>query len=301
MLHHNPKWLWKHCKHVIPPPNELMSLVKEVYSTYGPLKDAKTGVPLFNDVAWEATKNVLKVIQQGLVSDPPGVPLYYAYGTDKDGLTLYRCACGTNSTEGGVHRPIRALMPKSGASPRHAHMALLDFILKHNLQVGTYNWTARLIVPTSHVITGWVNGDLYSPTTEVLGILPVPGSIQAEVGMTEFNPDSLDAGQHQHRYLAKVQNTCFAVISVHSKAEKDLFSEMMAKNSFSPSGNGLPNWKHGAKIWNEKANGSTIFYKLHEHLRAYHTEWVSIANQKLTQAQSKEICQAVDKRIRSEQ
>ncbi|KAG8940314.1 hypothetical protein FRC03_005608 [Tulasnella sp. 419] len=158
-----------------------------------------------------------------------------------------------------------------------------------------------IIVPTSHVITGWVNGNLYSPTTEVFGILPVPGSIQAEVGMTEFNPDSLDAGQHQHRYLAKVQNTRFAVISVHSKAEKDLFSEMMAKNSFSPSGNGLPNWKHGAKIWNEKANGSTIFYKLHEHLRAYHTEWVSIANQKLTQAQSKEIRQAVDKRIRSEQ
>ncbi|KAG8940258.1 hypothetical protein FRC03_005638 [Tulasnella sp. 419] len=143
MLHHNPKWLWKRCKRVIPPPNELMSLVKEVYSTYGPLKDAKTGVPLFNDVAWEATKNVLKVIQQGLVSDPPGVPLYYAYGTDKDGLTLYRCARGTNSTEGGVHRPIQALMPKSGASPRHAHMALLDFTLKHNLQVGTYNRTGQ--------------------------------------------------------------------------------------------------------------------------------------------------------------
>lgn len=134
-LKQQPKWLWKRCRRVIPPPDKLVPLVAEVYRTYGPLRDAKTGQPLFNAAAWESARNVLKTIAQGYVSDPPGVGLYFAYGKDKRGLTLYRCARGTNATEGGIHRPIRRLMPTSGASPRHARAVLLDFTLSHNLKV----------------------------------------------------------------------------------------------------------------------------------------------------------------------
>jgi hypothetical protein len=42
MLQFNAKWLWKHCKRVIPPPEQLYPLVKEVYLTFGPLLDAKS-------------------------------------------------------------------------------------------------------------------------------------------------------------------------------------------------------------------------------------------------------------------
>lgn len=128
-------YVWKRCKRVIPPPHILLPLVAEVFKTYGPLKDAKTQEPLFNKPAWLMVRNVLRTIELGYVSDPAGIALYTAYGIDKNGLTLYRCARGTNATEGGVHRPIRAAMPKSGAGPRHAKMRLLDFAIKHNLHV----------------------------------------------------------------------------------------------------------------------------------------------------------------------
>lgn len=131
----DPKWLWKRCKRVIPPPNIIFPLVADVYKTYGPLRDAKTGAPLFNENAWKASRNVLDLIHHGFLSDPPGIALYYAYGTDQQGLTLYRCVRGTNTTEGAVHRPIRHLMPRSGSGPRHTRMAILDFACKRNLRV----------------------------------------------------------------------------------------------------------------------------------------------------------------------
>jgi hypothetical protein len=42
-----PTWLWRRCKRVIPPPKLLYPLVEKIFLTYGPLKDATTGQPLF--------------------------------------------------------------------------------------------------------------------------------------------------------------------------------------------------------------------------------------------------------------
>ncbi len=129
-------WLWKRCKRLIPPPELLYSKVAHVFRTYGPLKDAKTGLPLFNKAAWHTAKNILSLVQLGYLSDPPGIPLYYSIGIDtKCGLPIYRCIRGTNWTEGGVHRHLRTHLPTSGVSPRHMLTCLYDFILRHNLLV----------------------------------------------------------------------------------------------------------------------------------------------------------------------
>jgi hypothetical protein len=94
MLQFNAKWLWKHCKRIIPPPELLYPLVKEVYTTFGPLLDAKTRKPLFNSHVWKDADNVLMAIQAGLLSDPPGIPLYFQMGVDKKhaNLPIYQCA-----------------------------------------------------------------------------------------------------------------------------------------------------------------------------------------------------------------
>lgn len=81
-LRMNPKWLWKRCKRVVPPPEILYPAVEEVYKTYGPLLDAATSTPLFNRQAWKDAKNILKSIQLGLLSDPPDVPLYFGMGVE---------------------------------------------------------------------------------------------------------------------------------------------------------------------------------------------------------------------------
>jgi hypothetical protein len=129
-------WVWRRCKRIIPPPEQLHGDVAEVFRTFGPLKDATIGLPLFNSAAWAVAKNILELISKGYLSDPPGIALYYQLGVDaKTGLPLYRCMRGTNNTEGGVHTHLRSRLPTSGASVRHANACLKDFILRHNLLV----------------------------------------------------------------------------------------------------------------------------------------------------------------------
>lgn len=149
----SPKTLWKHCRRIIPPPELLYPLVRQVFDTFGPLKDAHSGLNLFNNSAWHASKNILSLIHDGYLSDPPGVSLYTQIGLNKafGGLPVYRCLRGTNQTEGGVHTQLRPRLPTSGASIRHVNACLLDFILRHNLLVslGIFFSTAHTHSPAS--------------------------------------------------------------------------------------------------------------------------------------------------------
>lgn len=106
----SPDWLRRQCKHIIPPPHILYPLVANVFHTYGPIIDPDSKRPLFSADNWKTAKNVLDLIKNGYLSDPPGVALYTMIGIDKKagGLPIYRCARGTNSTEGGVHTHIRS-------------------------------------------------------------------------------------------------------------------------------------------------------------------------------------------------
>ncbi len=152
------------------------------------------------------------------------------------------------------------------------------------LQVGTLNstgqryrghysiWiTNRLqeqLVALEHVlvdpplIEGWVNCDLYLPTSETLGILPVPPDIRAANGMAEFNPN-LDC-QRTHHYLAKMQGTHKAILPIHTPAEHELFHALMKSDqAFRASRSTGPNWKQCAKVWNSHADRSDgIYYKV---------------------------------------
>lgn len=133
----SPEWLRKRCKHIVPPPDILYPLVANVFRTYGPLIDPDSNKPLFSPDNWKTAKNILDLIKNGYLSDPPGVALYTVIGIDKkaDGLPIYRCARGTNATEGGVHTHIRSRLPKFGVSIRHVQASLMDFTLRHNLLV----------------------------------------------------------------------------------------------------------------------------------------------------------------------
>ncbi|KAF9231664.1 hypothetical protein BU15DRAFT_82124 [Melanogaster broomeanus] len=115
-----PKWVLARVRRHIPPPEILLLRVADVIETYGPLKDAKTGQPLFNPRAWEIARNLVENVRLGYYSDPSGVELYYKIGQDRDGLTLYRCCRGTNSVEGGVHQNLIRRYTSFNTSPRHA-------------------------------------------------------------------------------------------------------------------------------------------------------------------------------------
>lgn len=134
-LRKDPGFIKKHCKFVIPSLEVLYDLVAKLFKTYGPLKDAQMGLPLFNASTWKTARNILVLICSGYISDPPGVPLYLCLGVESNGLPHYRCFRGTNYTEGGVHRPIRHSLPISGVSPRHTSNHLTAFVYYHNITV----------------------------------------------------------------------------------------------------------------------------------------------------------------------
>lgn len=220
-LKFQPKSLWKLVRRYIPPPEQLYDLVENIFKTYGPLKDSTTGQPLFSPAAWKSARNILKTIQAGYLSDPPGIPLYYQVGLDRmeNGLPVWRCIRGTNFTEGGVHHSIRACFPDSTISSRNAVNRLADFQLHHNIHVGTKNrsgyrfighddiWLyddlqtmtekTRIHIPLSYKIQGWTNGSLYVDTSEVSGILPIPPTLRTKALMQPNIPGVTSKAMHQ--------------------------------------------------------------------------------------------------------
>jgi hypothetical protein len=116
----------------------------------------------------------------------------------------------------------------------------------------------RKLVPTSSTLKGWVNGNLYVQTTETFGILPVPSNVQESTDILPFDPNLV---LKRHGYLARKQGTRFAVLTLHTDEEKKLFSRLMnTENSFKrPQG---PDWAIAVRIWNQNADGKTIFYKV---------------------------------------
>ena len=91
------------CKMLCPPPEILVAWIHAVIQMYGPLKDAITSAPLFNDESWDKAKDVVENIQMGFYSDPPGINLYMIQLQDKHRLFVYHCVCCTNNVEGSVH------------------------------------------------------------------------------------------------------------------------------------------------------------------------------------------------------
>ena len=56
-----------------------------------------------------------------MMSDPPGIPLYYDMGVDKDGLCCHCTVQETNSVEGNIHMPLQRMFESLHASPLHGY------------------------------------------------------------------------------------------------------------------------------------------------------------------------------------
>ncbi|KAG6835293.1 hypothetical protein H0H93_003051 [Arthromyces matolae] len=322
MIRTNATWLWRRCRRTVPPAERLYPLVHDVFMTWGPLKDAKTHLPLFNDAAWKIAKNILELIRYGYVSDPPGISLYYIIGLDTNGLPLYRCIRGTNSVEGGVHTHLRSMLPTCGVSVRHMVTCLLDFILRHNLLVGTFNTTGKkyaghdsiwllneiqeleITLSAAHpdkmpLQLSWVNGNLYQQTTEVMGIAPIPEQVRTNAEMQEYVAET--DGTQKQAYLAKMQGTRRPILPVNTIAERKLFNKLMRDSpEFRSSTTSIK--PLAVKIWNRHAHdaeGKDIYYKLEEHLTAhFNGNWKEVANSVQSMCQALQQVQPLQRRLR---
>jgi hypothetical protein len=113
-------------------------------------------------------------------------------------------------------------------------------------------------------ITGWINGNLYVPTAEVAGVLPIPPHVREISGMLAYESslDSPRQSRQPHQFLASLQGTRKPVLPIHSTLEKELFRKLLRDHkAFNASASG-PDWKQAIKVWNRHANDTQgIFYK----------------------------------------
>lgn len=160
----------------------------------------------------------MEEIRLGHVSDlKGGPPLYTGIGEDKNGLTIYRCARGTSSVEGSVHMNIVRKFASYNAGPRLTNMALCDYRLHHNIDVGSKNrygkihtghyspWisqainTLRIEVGHSPVDAYFSNrvGNAfeYMQTKETFGIVSVPRSVTQEFDIEPATDEPADVTQ----------------------------------------------------------------------------------------------------------
>ncbi|KAM5545887.1 hypothetical protein V8D89_000013 [Ganoderma adspersum] len=269
----SPQWVLHRVCCYVPAPEVLLPYVTAVLKTFGPLKDAQTGLPLFNQAAWDVTKNVLENIRLGYYSDPPGVQLYYEVGEDHHGLKVYRCCRGTNSVEGGVHQSLIHRFTSFNVSARFA--------------VGTKNRTRHAYirhfdVPLKNCPSGrrqWINGNDYEPAGETFGIMLYNSEIQDKYHFLPFNSPMASELKYRNTYLAQRQGTRYAVLPVHTSKERSIFHSLVS-TSASFKTRAQPDWHMLAVEWSGQANGRDIFYKLPEHLKSYFKIWTDISSEK---------------------
>lgn len=120
-------WILKRVRRKVPSPKDLLPVLKSLFLSFGPLKCSKSARTLFDKIAWKQALSVLKTVELGHASDPPGVQMYFKTGKkDKFGLQLYRCIRGTNSLEGGVHQNLIRKFGSFGAGPKLADAMLTE-------------------------------------------------------------------------------------------------------------------------------------------------------------------------------
>lgn len=109
---------------------------------------------------------------------------------------------------------------------------------------------------------GWVNGNFYVPTSETLGVLPIPDDIRSLSGMAPYVP-TVDKDQH-HQYLAMRQGTRKPILPVHTNVEQELFHSLQQHNPLFAPCTGEPDWQEAVKVWNSYADRlDNVYYKVH--------------------------------------
>nr|GAT55766.1 predicted protein [Mycena chlorophos] len=255
----------------IPPRDVLEKRLRALFDAYrNIICSTETGnaAPFFSKEANEMAERLLETVRRGFLSDPAGFSLDYKMYVDADGLIVYRTVRGTNSVEGGVHMAVRRVFGSLQASPELAEAILLNWIMRRNKKVGTYNRTGRkyrghfeaslIDEITELAIELGVKPSFTPPpilttriaTSETFGIRPISIELAKKYHITTLPRRRVDGVPHHHdvpvhtltrlhtkatsryRILQLRQRTLHCVGPVHTLAEYRKFRSEMNDHRF---------------------------------------------------------------------
>jgi hypothetical protein len=130
-----PEWVWARVRRYIPPPEYLESVLDTLFKTHADVICSSSGIKLFNSATHKAAQAMLGDVHRGWLTDPPGIALYNRLRTDSNGLPTWHDIRGSNSLEGGVHRPVRDRFASLGASVELSVALFSDFCYRKNVEV----------------------------------------------------------------------------------------------------------------------------------------------------------------------
>jgi hypothetical protein len=268
-------FFYKSVRRIIPGPLELHGRVKEVFDAYKDARDSKTNNRLFSPAAESQAANVLKLIQDGLVSDPADIPLYYVESEDEfTSLRTYWCVRGTNFVEGGVHQKIIRSFGSFNAGPaladallaedRHRHNHDMAVARRHSRDPGHYDvWLLDSLKSVTSALmmdeapfTDYMATYEFRATQERYGIVP-------QRDINGFEPFDRSFKQNpSFYYLSKKLETKYPILPVHTSEEKRLFKTIYETDVDEPISSYI-------RKFSELANGQDIYYKMESHIREY--------------------------------
>ncbi|KAF9470560.1 hypothetical protein BDN70DRAFT_998898 [Pholiota conissans] len=309
MLARNPRFIMECTPRYVPSPGVLVPAMSLVFDTFGNARDAKTGAPLFNDVAWQKAHAVLNLAREGYLSDNADIVLYEKAGLNKYGLQKWKCLRGTNNVEGGPHGDIYRKFGALHAGPRLTVNCLTDHRTWYNLQayamhlfgvdweyhhdLALINRTSFLLNYLADITSGaksyvdWTNGDLYEQTTEQFGICKFPDSLRQQLAMDPFD-ESLSTScplNSADDWLRRRQCLALPVIPPTTPEARQFFFSEITKYATAASNEGKRqiNYIAFAQDWNRSADGKYRFYITPEVLSAYAKTWEKNSNIKASQ------------------
>ena len=294
MMYFKHTWFTARVPRVVPKPSQLYYRVRSVYSVFGGLKDGTT--PLFNAHAWKKAANVLKEIEDGLISDPPGIQLYtyrQKEGNllrDKYGNALIECSRGTCSVE-GFHRTLSRTFRGWTFGVRMADCLLMERVHRHNTgisrrkrhlypNVGHYDsWLIDILirlVEENHnvrLFPGWTEAGAFAETEEAFGTVPLqPKDLQKKVGALHINESDLQKLTKDEIYISKAMKSKLPYTPVISSEERSLFARMCLSGKYLTDRGKEEDaiYEQMALDWVDHVNiGKKIFPKLGSYLKDY--------------------------------
>lgn len=290
MMYYNVRFFQKCIERRILPPAILYYRVRAVFIVYGDVVDSTTGRPLFNDKAWKRANNVLKLILDGLISDPPGISLYSialhedgSPKTNKYGFHILHCHRGTSGVE-NIHKNIHQIWSSWHMGVEMSDCLLREFRHRHNHNVsvkkrlgypdiGHYDtWKVdeiQNLVEQNHsilVYPNWSNASDMRQTKESLGTVPLHNkTLEEEMASITLSDDVKFNGTLQ--YLKDAMNVKCPFLPVLKDEEKQLFSRLMLEHGEKIDENKM------AREWCKYVDGKDIFPKLPTHLRTYFNQY----------------------------
>ncbi|KAI7875757.1 uncharacterized protein EV154DRAFT_606811 [Mucor mucedo] len=83
-LKYDRTWILKRVRRKVPSPDKLLPTLMSLFLSFGLLKCSKSARTLSDKLAWKQALSVLKTVELGHASDPPGIQLYYKTVLNRD-------------------------------------------------------------------------------------------------------------------------------------------------------------------------------------------------------------------------